>query len=441
MTLRLPDCDVVVLGAGAAGLMAAARLAATGHSVTVLEARARIGGRIWTHSGAGLAGPVELGAEFIHGHGATTFDLLRSAGVAAVETTGDRWTLRDGRLTPRESLFDEVHRVMAQVDELAEEDLSVEEFLTRYAQDRSLEAARTYARMMVEGFDAADPARASVRAIAQEWSGDGVGSGQFRPQTGYAALMAHLLSTLEAAGSRLKLQSTVQWVDWSGANVDVGGISPVGPFRLAARRLLVTLPISILQLAESDPGAVRFTPPLTEKQSALSGLIMGAVLKVILHFRSAFWEELDDGRYRDGGFFHAPAAPFPTLWSTLPLHAPVLIAWLGGPRAQRLAFSGDSTLFEHALTSVEAVFGSASGVRRELTAAYVHDWQSDPHARGAYSYVAVGGSGAAAALSEPLRDRLFIAGEAANPDEMGTVDAALQSGARAAERMLATLHR
>lgn len=210
---------------------------------------------------------------------------------------------------------------------------------------------------------------------------------------------------------------------------------------MGARRVLVTLPLGILQLADSAPGAVRFIPPLSEKQSALRGLIMGAVLKVVLHFRSAFWEELDEGHYRDGGFFHAPGAPFPTLWSTLPMHVPVLIAWMGGPRAERLAGARDFELIQHALASVEAVFGSASGARRELMAAYVHDWQGDPHARGAYSYVAVGGGAAAAALFEPLHDRLFFAGEAANPDETGTVDAALQSGARAAERMLATLRR
>jgi monoamine oxidase len=434
--LRLPDCDVAVLGAGAAGLMGAARLAAAGLSVTVLEARARIGGRIHTHSGAGLITPVELGAEFIHGRGSTTFQLLQSAGVAAISTTGDRWTLRDGRLTPRESLFDEVHRVMARVEDMPEDDLSVEEFFTRYAQDPSLAAARTYARMMVEGFDAADPARASVRAIAQEWGGAGVGGGQFRPQSGYGHLMSHLLATIESAGSRLRLQSTVQWVDWSGENIQVGGISAAGRFQLSARRLLVTLPLSILKLPESDRGAVRFKPALTEKRPALDRLLVGAVLKVILQFRTAFWEELDDGRYRDGGFFHAPDASFPTVWSTLPVQAPALVAWLGGPRAQRLSSVDDRALFEHAVASVEALFGTGAPVRRELTAAYVHNWQTDPYARGAYSYVAVGGSSAAAALAEPLQDRLFIAGEAADPDETGTVDAALESGARAAEWMI-----
>jgi monoamine oxidase len=439
MTLRLPDCDVAVVGAGAAGLMAAARLAAAGVSVLVLESRARIGGRIWTHNVPGLPVPVELGAEFIHGRVDTTFNLLRSAGVAAVSTTGDRWTLRDGRLAPREGLFDDVPRLMARVDQLAEADLSVEEFLARQAQDRSMDSARTYARMMVEGFDAADPARASVRAIAQEWGGSGVGHGQFRPQSGYGALMSHLLASLEGSGSRVRLQSAVQSVDWSGARIELAGTSPAGPFLVAARRVVVTLPLSILQLAESDPGAVRFTPPLTEKHPALRGLVMGAVLKVILQFRSVFWEQLDGGRYGDAGFFHAPQAPFPTLWSALPTHAPILVAWMGGPRAQRHAFSGDSALFEQAIASVEAVFGGEAGARRELTAAYVHDWQSDPHARGAYSYVGVGGGNAAAQLAEPIQDRLFIAGEAADLNERGTVEAALRSGAHAAEGILTRL--
>src|SRR5579884_2744273 len=156
--------DVAVLGAGAAGLSAALALAERGCRVLLLEARDRIGGRILTLTEPSLRVPIELGPEFIHGRAPVTTALLGSAGGFAIDTTGTRWTLRGGRLTPRADVFGDVRRLMQRVESLPEADLSIEEFLARCADDQSLDAARSYARMMAEGFDAADPRRASVRA-------------------------------------------------------------------------------------------------------------------------------------------------------------------------------------------------------------------------------------------------------------------------------------
>jgi monoamine oxidase len=434
------DWDVIVLGAGAAGLSAAQVLSRHDRSVLLLEARERIGGRIHTLSDPALPLPVELGAEFIHGEAPALFELLQLAGISATDTAGTRWTLRGDHLIPRENLFDDVRALMQRVGLLKESDLSVADFLARYAGDPSLERARTYVRMMVEGFDAADTRDASVRAIAREWSGVGF-SGQYRPVGGYAALMAYLLRVLDPRRAQLKLGSTVHSVNWQSGHVRVEAASDSGALVASARCALVTLPVGILQLPQGARDAVRFEPELTEKREALHRLAPGGVIKVALRFRRAFWEELHGGEYADAGFLHAPGADFPTLWTALPRRVPFLTAWCGGPNASRLAGKARAEIIDRALRSIEIMFGNAAPVRQELIAAHVHDWQADPLSRGAYTYVKVGGEKAAEQLAAPLVNTLFFAGEAASSQEMGTVEAAVQSGRRAAREIIAHLSR
>jgi len=434
------DWDVIVLGAGAAGLSAAQLLSRHERSVLLLEARERIGGRIHTLSDPALPLPVELGAEFIHGEAPALTELLQLAGISAMDTAGTRWTLRGDHLLPRENLFDDVRALMQRVGLLKESDLSVADFLERYAGDPSLERARSYVRMMVEGFDAADTREASVRAIAREWSGAGFG-GQYRPAGGYAALTAYLLRVLDPKRAQLKLGSTVHSVNWQSGRVRVAAASDSGALVASARCALVTLPVGILQLPRGAPAAVRFEPELTEKREALQRLAPGGVIKVVLRFRRAFWEELHGGEYADAGFLHAQAADFPTLWTALPRRVPVLTAWCGGPNAARLAGKARAEMIDRALRSIEALFADAAPVRQELTAAHVHDWQADPLSRGAYTYVKVGGEKAAEQLAAPLLNTLFFAGEAASSQEIGTVEAAVQSGRRAAREIIAHLSR
>jgi monoamine oxidase len=210
------------------------------------------------------------------------------------------------------------------------------------------------------------------------------------------------------------------------------------PFCEQARRCIVTLPLGILQQPATAPGAVRFAPALDAKKGALAALASGPALKAILRFRRAFWEEVDGGRYRQAGFFQVPEAAFPTFWTALPLRAPVLVAWAGGPRARRLSGAPPTQMVRHSLASLQSLLGAGFDVAGELEAAYVHDWQSDPYAAGAYSYVRVGGAGARKSLAAPLADTLFFAGEATDYEgESGTVAGALQSGLRAAREVLA----
>jgi monoamine oxidase len=434
----MPSHDVLVIGAGAAGLAAAAALAAGGRSVLVLEARDRVGGRIWTRHEPGVAAPIELGAEFVHGHAVRNVAWLARAGKSAIETEDSHWRLENGELHQRDSFFHSVQKAMLDHQDELTHDVSLDYALDHILKNELSDDAKAYARMMAEGFDAADTSRASARGIAAEWTGELLNNApQSRPGDGYGSLLSALAGALPIDKVQLRLQTIVREVRWSRGKVEVSGESFGKPFTAQAARAIVTLPVGILQLPANSPDAVRFTPPLDAKQSALRGIGFGPVVKLVLKFHAAFWEDLDDGRYRDGGFFHAADCEFRTFWTALPLRAPVLNAWAGGTAAARLSAKYDfAGLVEAALGSLDALFNHRCDVRALLDAAYLHDWARDRFSHGAYSYVAVGGATAREDLAQPLDDTLFFAGEATDTDESATVTGALLSGERAAAEVL-----
>ena len=406
MALPQVQADVLVVGAGAAGLAAAAELARAGRSVLVVEARDRIGGRCLTRRLPGIPAPVELGAEFIHGRPQATLALLRKANIAAVDSTRTQRVALDGRLQDV-NIFAQAQRVARRSPK--GKDVSFRAFLAR---QRLPKLTRTLATMMVQGFDAADPALASAREIVEEWSGGGLGLSQPRPQGGYGPLLESLVGE-----TKIQLETAVRGVRWKRSSVEVRGTFRGEPWSAWAPRAVITLPIGVL------PSLLR------EKRQALAKLESGPVVRVALAFREAFWEKAHPGV----AFFHSPSAPFPTFWTPLPMHAPLLTCWAGGPKAARMTGSSEKTLLKQALASVRSVFPDAE----EPKAYLMHDWQADPFARGGYSYVKVGGTGARQALAEPLEETLFFAGEATDTEQSGTVGGALSSGLRAAREVLA----
>jgi len=431
------SCDIAIIGAGAAGLAAAAALAGSGRSVLVLEARARIGGRIWTRHEAGLAAPIELGAEFIHGYAPATVAHLRRAGAAMLESPDEHVSFHDGAVQPR-SGFQQVQEAIRSNRALDRADMSLDEFLDKHLADVLSMEARQYARMMAEGFDAADTSVASARALVEEWTSETMTHApQSRPDGGYEPLLTELASAAQRANVRLQLQTAVRAVKWARGSVEIDAESFGQPLRVTASRAIVTLPLGVLQASADAPGAVRFSPPLDAKRAALEGLGFGPVIKLLLRFRSAFWEDIEQGRLREVTFFHSRQAPFPTFWTALPLRAPLLVAWAGGPRAARLSGKSTDELAALAVTTLQSMFGAACDVRALFEAAYWHDWQQDPYARGAYSYVRAGGGEASRELAAPLARTLYFAGEATDFEgERATVTGAIRSGERAARELM-----
>lgn len=386
----------------------------------ILEARGRVGGRCWTRRLPGVNAPIELGAEFIHGRPDVTLRLLKKAGLAPIDSVR-KSRYADGRKLVPINAFAEAQRAVR--DAAVHKDVSFATFLARR---RMRARTRTFARLMVQGFDAADPARVSARSIVEEWgSGTSMGASQPRPAGGYGPLLEGLAAEALGDGARLRLEAVVREIRWRRGMVEIEGDFLGKRFVERARQAIVTLPLGVLQA-----GAVRFRPALRDKRAALGQLGSGPVIKAALRFERPFWEQ----RSPRTAFFHAPRSAFPTFWTPLPAQVPLLIAWAGGPKAERLARLSEKGLIEQALCGVRGLFGTVAA----LDAALVHDWRRDPFARGAYSYVLVGGEGAREQLAEPIADTLFFAGEATDTEEAGTVAGGLRSGSRAARRILDT---
>ncbi len=398
------QADVLVIGAGAAGLAAAAELTRAGRSVLIVEARDRIGGRCHTRRLPGIAVPVEMGAEFIHGRPQATYSLMEKADVAAMDSTRTQLLASNGRLQPV-NMFTHAQTVARR--KLKGRDVSFRAFLAR---QRLPGLTRTLATMMVQGFDAADPRLASAREILDEWTE--VSSAQPRPNGGYGPLLEFL-----ARQAKVQLQTVARELLWKRSSVEVQGTFRGEKWSAWAPRAVITLPIGVLPSLR-----------IREKSAALARLASGPVIRVAMAFREAFWEKEHPGV----AFFHSPDAAFPTFWTPLPMHAPLLTAWAGGPKAARLTGSSEKKLLDQALASVRSVLGNIA----EPSSFAIHDWHADPYARGGYSYVRVGGTGAREELAAPLEETLYFAGEATDAQQSGTVGGALASGIRAAREII-----
>lgn len=428
------DADVIIIGAGAAGLAAARELSAAQLKVIVLEARDRIGGRIHTHFDKW---PIELGAEFVHGKPPETLAIAERAHLKLQSIPNLHWHFHDGVLTKSGEFWSKVEDVMDAMSRYDGQDQTFETFLDHYQRANQIEDIRSIATLYVEGFHAAHADRISVHGLnkTNEAAGEIDDDKQFRVENGYDRIAQALHDEAVDSGATFRLSATVEEVNWKRTEVTVVTTTSQ---QFKARCLLVTLPLSLLQ-------TVRFVPALTEKRNAADKLAMGGVIKVMLRFREPFWEELsvpgedenpDD--LKDLTFIHAPAELLPTWWTQFPVRTPVLAGWAGGTRAEKLSDESDDALLDHALESLTHIFAVSKGVLEEsLAEFYTHNWQRDPLAAGAYSYIPVGGVDAQAQLARPVEDTIFFAGEATNEvGHHGTVHGALATGIRAAKEIL-----
>ncbi len=443
--------DVLVLGAGAAGLAAARDLSHAGLRVTIIEARPRVGGRILTVHDSRSPVPLELGAEFIHGGRAETLSLAQAAGLAVLELPGSHDLAAGGRFKALDGFWELVDRMnhdLARRLARRGRDFPVSEYLD----SRSVPPSRRgMLRDFLQGFYAAHPDRLSAESLAVEVRGsaerDEVTGGQFRIGNGGDALMKWLWHGLDPDRTELRLSTVAQSVQWKDGAVRVAcrGADRAPLPTVSARTALITLPLAVLKA-----GMVRFDPALpAAKQRALAGLETGQVFKIVLRFREAFWDDAEFLKERRGpagadrgglNFLHGQGAEVPTWWTTLPVRSPVLVGYVGGVAAEQLLAEELPSRLERTLVALSEVLAvPRRELEDQLDASASHDWRADPFARGAYSYIGVGGIGAPRALGRPVGGTLFFAGEATDGPQIGTVAGALASGRRAAREVLRAL--
>ncbi len=418
--------DAIVVGAGAAALAAARTLVRAGRDVDVLEARARIGGRIHTLHDPRCSVPIELGAELVHEGTERTKRILREMGLALNELEGGRWVLERGALREEKDLDGRIAGALGAAFRSVRSggDRSMAEALARA---RLSSKDRDLARAFVEGFHAGDATRVGAKGLAR---GGAEGPGRMmRVDGGYDVLVSALAAGL---GTHVRLGRRVTRVVHRRDEVRVSMIGPTGRESEArARAAIVALPLKVV----SD---VTFDPPLEkERLRAMDSLAMGDVAKVTLRFRSPFWIEKKK-ELAKAALLQAPGEALPTFWTARPILAPVLVAWAGGPAAAALGSLEGPRIAEAALDTLARVLGMrAAAVHDELETFHHHDWSADPFARGAYSFPLVGGASAATRIAKPVGRTLFFAGEHTSaPPENATVEGAIASGERAARSLL-----
>jgi len=396
---------VIVIGAGVAGLAAAAMLTDAGVETVVVEARDRIGGRVHTHHEAGLEAPIELGAEFVHGMVQPTLEIASAAGLLLAEITDQR-------------VEAEYDPVMHALDAHRTPDRTFAAFLDALNPTPDQRAAATG---YVQGFDAADPARVGERwlAVSEGASAADHSDHQFRFVNGYDAVPKWLASRLPPGA--IVLSTPVTRIDRRRGQVRV----QAGGREMTARAVVCTVPLGVL-LA----GDIAFEPGL----DAITGLASGHAVRVVFRFKEIFWEPTMS-------FLFGRTTQFPVWWSAHPLRAPLLTGWTGGPHAVPLAGRTAGAVADCALDSLARHLRMPRGeIEAQVVGHWSHDWATDPYARGAYSYGEVDGIEAAQQLARPLENTLFFAGEATDSTgRSGTVHGALASGRRAAREVLASL--
>jgi len=412
---------IIIIGGGISGLSAANFLVRTGCEVTVLEAKATVGGRIYTiQDGEAL---VELGAEFLHGESATLRNAIQAAGLSTRRITEEYHTFQDG-LFQRVNYLAKINKLIHHIY-VQRQDCS---FLDHLDSQNLPAADREQALGFVEGFHAANPRLISAHALRRgEYSAQHMQSTQQgRIVEGYGALIDFLARDIESHGGRLVTGAAVQKINWEPGRVEVTCRQQDEPKVFKADAAIITLPLGVLKA-----GLVEFHPALGIKREAIEQLHFGNVVKVIFQFRKTWWP--------DFGFVIALKEAFPTWWTDS--RGPVLTAWAGGPKADALLDRSPLELEKLGLEALSRIFRKYEGhISSDFVSSHMFNWAHDPYTRGAYSYLPVNGLDLPKLLGAPVANTLFFAGEATVTDaQTGTVFGAFDTGLRAGREVLAMI--
>jgi len=408
------DPDLIVVGAGAAGLAAARIARAAGLEVVVLEAKARIGGRCVTDRLGPAQIPWERGANWIHGAEHNPFKGYADAnGFTTEDRNQPRRVWSDGWPVGLSEA------VQAYYDEATE----AIEAAGRAGLDRpcsDVVPPHPRFRAMFDSWFGSlcgvEPARTSTLDVGR-YREDRL---HFRVEAGYGTLLAHFGRTMS-----VRLGAPARRIDWRGPGVTIQ--TPAGD--LSARAAIVTVSTNVLAA-----GGIVFAPALPLRLTeAFEAVPVGEANKAALAFdRDVFGIETCLAQYE-----HATLEA--TRFEIRPFGRPLAIAHFGGRFAAAIEAEGAQAMIDFALERLSMMFGG--GIRRHLVASATTAWCGDPDVLGGYSCARPGFGRAREVFAEPLADRLLFAGEAASLDAYGTVHGARASGEAAAGQVVRLLGR
>jgi len=398
------ETDVVVIGAGAAGVAAGRRLMAAGIPTLVLEARARAGGRAWTLRGEFA---LDLGCGWLHSANENEWAALAPSLGMTVDRTPPPWGAQRRSIAfppdERNDFAAASERFFARVDAAADDpvDRPAADFLEPGSRwNPLLNAIGNY----ISGGELAD---VSARDLAS-YNDTGV---NWRVTQGYGALIEAYAAPLD-----LRLECKVTLIDHSGARLRI--VTPQGD--IAARAAIVAVPSNIIATE-----ALRFSPALPGKLDAAAGLPLGLADKLFLRI------DRPDDIPVETRLFGALDLPSTGSYHLRPFGRPVIECYFGGKLAWNLEREGDGAFARYALDQIAAHLGAE--VRKRLHPIAATAWGHDPFALGSYSYAKPGKFPARAALAAPVDERLFFAGEACSEHDYSTAHGAYRTGVRAAD--------
>jgi monoamine oxidase len=426
--------DVLVLGAGIAGLTAARHLATAGLRVHLVEAGNRVGGRIFSRSvGEEI---VELGAEFVHGKPPILWNLIDEAGLNTYELEGRHFCWdRDG-LQECGQDFGRDFEWLEALKHWDREDCSFAEYLDIA---HVPEATRKRLIGYVEGFNAADHRVISVAALGKQQAVEDATEGDrlFHVRGGYAQIPEFLAQRIHELGGTFSMQTRAVAVRWKQGSVEVECMRNGETETYRAAAALIALPLGVLQ-----SGSLKISPSPTHAMQWISQIRVGHVRRLVMIFRRKFWADATVQPTARGlgelSFLHSSGDVFPVWWTKLPENSAILVAWTGGPRADAIAGRTVQDLESDAVRELAKIFAlDDARLRGFLLQSESHNWQQDPLALGSYSYLPVGALHVPDHLSQPIEATLFFAGEHTDTSgNWGTVHGAMESGLRAAHQIL-----
>src|ERR1700733_5623495 len=308
--------DVVVVGAGMAGLTAGRSLAEAGLKGLVVGAQDRIGGRIWTRHVGDEA--IELGAEFIHGRPPELWALIEEAGLETYERGGAQLCFDDGGIADWCDEMDEVFEPLEKLKKFDGPDMSFADYL-----DREQISAEQRGPMIgyVEGFNAADHREVSVASLgAQQRAEDASGGDRnYRLRGGYDQLPRYLSERITEFGGKVLTGPPVKEIQWERGHVEI--VTDLWSFN--APQVIVTLPLAVLQNRN-----VKFLPHPNQILEAAERLRMGQVRRFTLLFAEKFWENLPpQPAASELSFLFAFSEMPPVWWTPHPEHSHTITGW------------------------------------------------------------------------------------------------------------------